>query len=491
MVLHLRDVSQVDYRNIDLLITLMTTIFQILALAALGLITVEIALFAAINSGAWWLIAIGAILAYVGFLSGIFLGDSEWVPGLFKTAYRTAFSSNIAGFLTAIVSVVMASIGGAHLHSIWPKNELRILVFESSYHAEDRKAGVEVFVGGIAEAGPLSSKITNSEGMAVFPAKVGDNLLVSVRTQRSGSVQFGAVPPHRIEEVPDYLSIKLNEIPRDAWRTAEQAGPPVSDVALLDMAQGSASDPGSQSIIVDDVDSKKHAPWGIPGAKLILNRTAYSLGYDTDTKIPSWVAHQVLSPDPNYRRPKIRFGPDPDIPQNDQASEADYRGSGYHRGSFLSGMDISSLGEDAVKTVFYLSAAAPQTPAANTRTWFRLEQYTRDVVESSGHVIYAISGPAFVTNGMLATKFIAIGESHVAVPTHYFRILARANEGAAPDVLAFMIPNEMNVASKFSDYRVSVAMIEALTGLRFFDDLPAQQRNLLIKDMTGQLWEAS
>jgi len=464
----------------------MIVVAQIVTLTALGLIAVEAALYTSQYSGAWWVISGTAVVSYIGLLSGVFLQDKDWVPVLFKRIYQTVFSTLARGLAAALLSATISLGGAVHIYSWWPKSQLIVTVFEKSFPSNLRSANVIVFVQAIGEDSDITFKPTDATGNVAFPIKRDDRLNVAIRTERDGQSQYGRLPQYRVQALPDYLQIRIQDIPGDAWRPATDSIPPSAPVALVTIDR-SHHHPISSPIIAE-VDAKLHGPWGLPSAPLRLHRTAYSLGYDPRLRVPTWLAHRIQQPpDANYERPSVAFSSDPNISNDLQATNADYRGSGYDRGNFISHLDVASLGPAAVLTTFYLSTVAPQVPAMNRGVWLKLEKYSRDLA-TSGSAIYAISGPVFADKETRSDKIIVIGERQVAVPTHYFRILARRTATGGPEALAFMIPNRSDARSDLRDYRVPISTLESVTGLRFLSDLESDQRNRIEATTAPDLW---
>lgn len=126
----------------------------------------------------------------------------------------------------------------------------------------------------------------------------------------------------------------------------------------------------------------------------------------------------------------------------------------------------------------------------NRGTWAKLEQYTRALLEDKTK-IYVMGGPAIVGTDTQGKSFFVLGESKIAVPTHYFRIIAKVVDERPPQFMAFLMPNRNDVEQEFGSYRTSIASIEAATGLRFFPDLPSDQRARILSDIAGPLWPIS
>ncbi len=137
---------------------------------------------------------------------------------------------------------------------------------------------------------------------------------------------------------------------------------------------------------------------------------------------------------------------------------------------------------------FYTSNIVPQAPHCNQRGWERLEAYCRDLTKD-GHVLWIACGPHGVGGeGKDGTKK-EIGKDRVeiTVPKQLWKIvLVLPHEQAEPTrqtrVIATLFPNDQSVDYDWAKYRVSVAEVEKLTGLKFWPSLPED----LAKDLKAK-----
>ncbi len=141
-----------------------------------------------------------------------------------------------------------------------------------------------------------------------------------------------------------------------------------------------------------------------------------------------------------------------------------------------------------VLETFYLSNMTPQEPKLNREGWEALEERVRNWASTRGEV-WVITGPAFVDenrSGRIAYK--TIGANHVAVPTHYYKIVIADRQGQ-PDVIAFLIPNQpLPKTADFKRFLVSVRRIEDLTGLNFMPELNDSTAAAVEANEATELW---
>ncbi|XP_054707750.1 endonuclease G, mitochondrial-like [Uloborus diversus] len=223
---------------------------------------------------------------------------------------------------------------------------------------------------------------------------------------------------------------------------------------------------------------------GFPSYDTVRVRKSYVLGYDRRNKIPNWVCEN-LTPDlirhnPNVTRRKTEYFEDESIHPYFRATLADYRGSGYDRGHLAPSGD-HKRSQEMMNDTFVLSNMAPQVGVGfNQDAWNDLEIHVRRLVPKYKSV-FVCSGPLFLPRRMNATrtkegrKFVTyevIGENNVAVPTHFYKILACETDGNLFDMEAYIMPNQYIAKSKpLTDFMVSQEAIERAAGLLFFNQL--------------------
>ena len=220
-------------------------------------------------------------------------------------------------------------------------------------------------------------------------------------------------------------------------------------------------------------------PLDSPSTGDILIRDGYVANYNHTLKIPNWVSYGIRPSSHRRTEDRPAFSVDIDLDGAFAPQREDYQGSGYDRGHLVSPLDITAFGTAAIRETYLLSAVAPQTPRLNRVTWLAIEQMARAYADARFETIYVAAGTVFVENGSPDARetpetMLRIGTG-VAVPSHYFRVHARLVDGR-PEVLAFLVPNVMQISPDPGDYIVSLGRIEDATRLRFFPRLePARQ----------------
>jgi endonuclease G len=219
---------------------------------------------------------------------------------------------------------------------------------------------------------------------------------------------------------------------------------------------------------------------GNPGhVDLYLCRDGYITGYDYQTKQPSWVAFKLTGKSvTNKIKRHDKFSADEAVPKQYRAELNDYSHSGYDRGHLAaySSMDFS---KHSAEESFLLSNMSPQTAQLNRGIWKYLESDVRFWAVAMQE-IYVYTGPIYKKKK--PQKFIGNG---VAVPNYFFKIIYAPKQKKA---IAFVMPNIKKIKDKkVENYRVSIKNIEDRTGLKFLTNLPANERELLINNVSN-MW---
>lgn len=232
------------------------------------------------------------------------------------------------------------------------------------------------------------------------------------------------------------------------------------------------------------------------GSTMIIQRKGYILEHSATDKIPLWVCEHVVKADVSgpLGRPKPEpFGPEPLVPSGSRAELKDYRGSGYDRGHQApSGNQTQSKSNQA--ETYYLSNMAPQAPKLNQQIWKALEDQVRNWAKTKSD-LYVITGPMFydpkeeselTANG--SVNYEEIGPDRVAVPTHFFKIVASPpTSGGNWEILTFVMENrEYPKPFNLAQQLVSLKWLEDRTGLTFLPMLPADQASVKLKK--GAMW---
>ncbi len=205
----------------------------------------------------------------------------------------------------------------------------------------------------------------------------------------------------------------------------------------------------------------------------VIHHTYYSLSYQEAHEQPEWVAYILTRKSlqvPNVSREKY-FVADDSV-STISATSDDYKNSGYTRGHLVPAGDMA-FDTLAMRESFLMSNISPQLRQLNNGIWRDLEEHVRDWTYHAD-TLYVISGP------ILTNPIKKIGRKNkVSVPNAFYKVLLD-NKGPEKKAIGFIIPHELS-EKRLETYMVSVSDIEALTGLKFFDQMPNHAEILQLK----------
>ena len=195
----------------------------------------------------------------------------------------------------------------------------------------------------------------------------------------------------------------------------------------------------------------------------ILKRVAYTASYNSDLRIPNWVAWQLTGAhaEGKNKRAGVKFQEDMDVPLP-RAVDFDYVRSGYDRGHLCPSAD-NRWDATAQEQSFLLTNVCPQDHNLNVGDWHELENLCRKWAKTYGS-IYIVAGPV-----LLKGKHKTIGKNKVTVPEAFFKVVL-CMEGE-PKAIGFIYRNESGNRPK-SYYVNTIDDVERITGIDFFPALP-------------------
>ncbi|OON68731.1 DNA/RNA non-specific endonuclease [Hymenobacter sp. CRA2] len=211
----------------------------------------------------------------------------------------------------------------------------------------------------------------------------------------------------------------------------------------------------------------------------LLEKPQYALSYHRDRGLPNWVAWH-LSPDwlGNAAR-QDDFRPDAALPAGwYQVQASSYVGSGFDRGHHCPSADRTRSAADNSAT-FLMTNMGPQAPNHNQRTWARLEDYCRSLVED-GQELYIVCG-SYGRGGTGSNGYaLTLDRGRVTVPAHYWKVIVALpvgeqdaqRVGREARIIAVDVPNDNDVSSNWASYRTSVDAIEQATGYDLLSAVP-------------------
>lgn len=232
----------------------------------------------------------------------------------------------------------------------------------------------------------------------------------------------------------------------------------------------------------------RHLRLGKPQAVYERVREGYVLAQDGRMKIPLWVQYELTPEELEgpASRDSRRFRPDASIPFGYRAEDDDYDATDLVRGHLAPAADMKRS-ERAMSESFLFSNAAPQVGAGfNGATWLSLENAVRGWVEQRG-TLTIITGPAFSVDANIV-RYRVVGDNHLAVPTHFYKIVADANDPESIETLAFMMPNQTLTGHHYSEFLCTIDEIEEATGLDFLSALPDRVQKDVESVVAPSVW---
>lgn len=272
------------------------------------------------------------------------------------------------------------------------------------------------------------------------------------------------------------LGAAATRLQSDRGRHAEEQGAgllgrvPVIPVPAVPTVQASelTVSPGSSGTVMK---------YGFPSLANIKSRESYVTSYDPRTRTASWVIER-LSPasliGPSDRK-YCDFKEDESVHVFHRSTNGDYRGSGFDRGHLAAAAN-HKWSQKAMEDTFYLSNVAPQNPHLNQNTWNSLEKLCRSLTKRYLNV-YVCTGPLYLprqeSDGKLYVRYQVIGPNHVAVPTHFFKILIlEQTNGRGVELRSYVLPNEpISEKVPLERFLVPIETIERASGLLFVPNI--------------------
>ena len=263
-----------------------------------------------------------------------------------------------------------------------------------------------------------------------------------------------------------------------------------------------------------------HTFCGLEGPGALQVRQGYALVYNHERLVPHWVAYQIT---PDFLRTPTRAGRfasflvDPTIesPVRDRHYTGVEGRWGYVRGHLapykVMGGDRDGDGQYAdldpyvsdpdeeltIRQANQMSNIAPQHDDEFNGPgglWGKLERWIQDdVVEDEEKTVWVVAGTIFgpgateqVVNPRLEPTVV-----HLQVPPMFFKVVIEDGFTEQESrVLAFLFPHQHVSHGDITDFLVSIDVIEGMTGLDFFRDLPVEIETAIERTDTCTYWNA-
>lgn len=212
----------------------------------------------------------------------------------------------------------------------------------------------------------------------------------------------------------------------------------------------------------------------------VIEHIGYTVSYNQKRRNPDWVAYELTSDEAKGKEPRNGdFIPDPEV-KGAQATDEDYRRSGWDRGHLAPAADMKWSGQ-AMRESFYLSNISPQNNNLNRGVWKSIEELTRDVAIKYNKVL-VVTGPVFNSKKGKGT----IGKNKVMIPDAFYKVLLINDNGYKG--IGFYCGNVAG-KKKLDTYARSIDEIEKITGIDFFHKLPDEIEDKVESRYDWSVWE--
>ncbi|XP_008400766.1 endonuclease G, mitochondrial [Poecilia reticulata] len=258
-------------------------------------------------------------------------------------------------------------------------------------------------------------------------------------------------------------------------RAEEQQAGPLGWVPVLPVPENLTV--RASELAVSPGNSGAVMKYGFPSLANVRSRESYVTSYDPRTRTASWVIEK-LNPasltGPSDRK-CCEFKEDDSVHVFHRATNADYRGSGFDRGHLAAAAN-HKWSQKAMEDTFYLSNVAPQNPHLNQNTWNNLEKLCRSLTKHYLNV-YVCTGPLYLPrqedDGKLYVRYQVIGRNHVAVPTHFFKVLIlEQSDGRGVELRSYVLPNQpVDDKLPLERFLVPIETVERASGLLFVPNI--------------------
>lgn len=199
------------------------------------------------------------------------------------------------------------------------------------------------------------------------------------------------------------------------------------------------------------------------GAKeQIIKHEGYTVSYNSDFKIPNWVAYELTKEKVNNANVKRhnKFIPDPDV-KGATAMNEDYTRTGYDRGHMVPAGDMK-WSEKVMRETFYFSNICPQDRGLNSGVWNDLEMTIR-VWAKEHKRIYIACGP------VIEKDLKRLGKNRVGIPRMFYKVVCDPEK---TQCIGFLFENRDYKQTSPRDLAVTVDKVEEVTGIDFFSQFP-------------------
>lgn len=207
---------------------------------------------------------------------------------------------------------------------------------------------------------------------------------------------------------------------------------------------------------------------------------SFAVAFAPARRAPAWAGYsltraQALAGSPGRL---ADFSPDPDLPKDLQARDADFRRSGFDRGHLVPSAVAGRLSPGAKIASYWYTNVAAQNPRQNRGLWAQVEAWVRERAKETGEV-RVIVGTVFGEHAVPAS----IG-SGVAVPSHFFLTIFAPGDAKLATLIAENGPDARADWRALDDLTPRLKALEA----RISELFPAEYRPNVRGELDRAYW---
>ncbi len=256
-------------------------------------------------------------------------------------------------------------------------------------------------------------------------------------------------------------------------------------IAQQPAKQLAPANPGDIHLALGNPSQAKHD--ADESTNYLMVKPQFALSYNERKGTPNWVSYYLKRADMGRAPRPQGFSPDSDLPKGFHRvfpGDYFYNATNLTRGHMCPSSHRNNTEANA-RSTFVMTNMVPQTEELNGGSWELLESYCRDLCFDDGKEMMIVCGPHGQGGDTKKGHMLTVGNGRVIVPKATWKVilvfdgggtrgpLARVN--AKSRLIAVVMPNtrEPNENVPWTKYIVPATEIEALTGLKFFDAVPA------------------
>ncbi|MBO0936452.1 DNA/RNA non-specific endonuclease [Fibrella sp. HMF5335] len=219
----------------------------------------------------------------------------------------------------------------------------------------------------------------------------------------------------------------------------------------------------------------------------LIDQGTYVVGYNAGKGIPNWVSwHLSNAWKGTASRYSGRFITNTTLPTGMSRITHDDYSTDFDRGHLCPSDDRDSTAVEN-RSTFLLTNVAPQAPRANRQTWYRLEDYTRKLIDQRNkcYIIAGTYGQGGMGDKGLVQK---LSDGKLTIPAAFWKVIVvlpvgdndiqRINDQTR--VIAVWMPNDKVISSqKWAEFRVSVDYIEQRTGYNLLSSVAEEVQRII------------